>query len=245
MRTISLVIIGALAVLSCQTAPEGQRDEAPSSIVRAAYMFYTGGPGVAPAPLLAENTLRDLALGTSAEFLEKNRTWVARSDWRRDFKDLFDAAIRWKRETLAKGPAHIYRLSQEYRDRADARENQFDSLSYNLLRLAAKLGHADAKAELPQRRHPVDEPDRQAEWREMAHAGAVKNNYRWQIDLAQNYFRGHHIDKNLMKAYYWFLRAGANGANVVKLVPGLPAKLTPVERQKVRDWMVKGIVPEL
>ena len=85
-----------LSFVACQTAPKGQREEAPSSIVRAAYMFYTGGPGFAPAPLLAENTLRDPVLGISVEFLERNRASVARSDWRRDFKDLFDAAIRWK-----------------------------------------------------------------------------------------------------------------------------------------------------
>lgn len=211
LRAIFLVIIGALAVLSCQTAPEGQRDEAPSSIVRAAYMFYTGGPGFAPAPLLAENTLRDLVLGISAEFLERNRAWVARSDWRRDFKDLFDAAIRWKRATLAKGPAQIYRLSQEFRDRADARENQFDSLSYNLLRLAAEMGHADAKAELPPRRHPVDEPEVRARTWAREYSEAVNGNWRAQIYLAQEYLMGrasrYDVPKDTMKAYYWYLRA--------------------------------------
>ncbi len=68
----TVIALVCIVCVACQTAPEGQRNEAPSSIVRAAYMFYTGGPGFAPAPLLAENTLRDLVLGISAEFLESN-----------------------------------------------------------------------------------------------------------------------------------------------------------------------------
>lgn len=247
-RSRMVLAFVCLSFVACQTAPEDQRDEAPSSIVRAAYMFYTGGPGFAPAPLLAENTLRDLALGTSAEFLEKNRTWVARSDWRRDFKDLFDSVIRWKRETLEKGAGHIFRLSGEYRDRPNARENQFDSLSYVMLRLAAAMGHAAAKAELPNRRHPVDEPEVLARTWAREYSQAVNGNWRAQIYLAQEYLMGHasryNVPKDTMKAYYWYLRAKPSAAKSLRYISDVPARLSPVERKRVDEWVATGFVPE-
>ena len=148
MRAISSIAVLAFICIffaACQTAAESQPSERRSALVGAAYLYYSGTPGVGPAPLLAENTLRILFLRESAEFIEKNRKWVAGSDWRQGFKDLLDKVIGWKRGTLEKGPAHIYRLSHEYRKHPAASENEFDSLSYDLLRLAAEMGHAQAK----------------------------------------------------------------------------------------------------
>ncbi len=161
-RSTLLAIALALAV-SASPSSAKCRFDVPESTMKSAHIVYTGGPGFSPAPVQAQNILRIFVLQVSDECIAEHREWLARMRWERDFKDLFDNAIRWKRETLTKGAAHVYRLSHEFRNRPNAGDNQFDDLSYTLLRLAAEKGHAEAKAELPNRRHSMDEPGVRAE----------------------------------------------------------------------------------
>ena len=93
------------------------------------------------------------------------------------------------------GAAHIYRLSHEYRKRPDASANAFDALSYNLLWRAAEMGHAEAKADLPNRIHPVDEPASRTEFRRRMFNRAKANQAWAQKYLASDYLYSGHFEK--------------------------------------------------
>ena len=248
IRSKMAVVLVCIGIAACQTAVERKTEKGRSSEVAAAYLFYSGSPGSRPAPTLAENTLRMFVLGVSEPEIEKNCKWVTRSDWRQNFKDLFAQVILWKRETLGKGAAHVYRLSGQYRKRPDARENHFDSLSYNLLQLAAEMGHVEAQAELPLRRHPMDEPDVLAKNWAREYSEAVNGDWRAQIYLAQEYLMGrfsrYHVSRDPMKAYYWYLRAKPNAGKYLRHISNVPHRLSSAERARVEQWLAKGIVPE-
>jgi len=211
----------------------------------AARIVYTGGPGFDPAPVLAENMLRVFVLLSSNQCIAEHREWLARAPWEQGFKDVFAQTIRWKRDTLAKGAAHVYRLSHEYRKRPDARENIFDSLSYNLLQRAAKMGHAEAKAELPNRIHPFNEPASRTEFRGQMFNRARANQVWAQKYLASDYLYSGHFEKAPLKSYYWLLRAQANGVDVSDKSQTVLPMLSEKERLRVREWIDKGIVPGL
>lgn len=240
----TLLTIALALMVSASPSSAKCRFDVPESTMKSAHIVYTGGPGFSPAPIQAQNILRIFVLLASDGCVVEHREWLARMRWERDFKDLFDNAIRWKRETLAKGAAHIYRLSGEYRNRPDANENQFDDLSYNLLQLASRIGHAKAKAELPNRRHPMDEPGGRAELRERIFGWAKKNHVWAQMSLARDYLYSVHLEKDPLKSYYWSLRAQANGADMSDKIRTVLPMLSTAEQLRVREWIARIIVPD-
>lgn len=241
-----LTIALALAVSASPSSAKCMFD-VPESDMGAAHILYTGDPGFRPAPVLAQNMLRVFVLLASDECVAEHREWLARTRWERDFKNLFNNVIRWKRETLAKGAAYIYRLSGAYRQRPDARENQFDDLSYNLLQLAAEMGHAAAKAELPNRLHPMDEPGVRARYWARKYSEAVKGDPLAQIYVAQEYLMGrvsrNNVARDPMKAYYWYLKAKPSAGEFLRHISDVPGQLSAAERKQVEEWVATGVVP--
>lgn len=253
MRPFSSLIAVWLLVLAAPVPVHsyGHTDKVPAFELELAYFFYRG-PGTSPSPVLAENTLRLFVLGESKSYVGKNRKWLAQSDWQGDFKDLFDRAIRWVREIRAKEPENVYRLSHELQKRPDADENNFDSLSYRLLQIAAKMGHLNAIAELTQRVHPVDEPGVRAEMARTAYDYATREKGRYpdrfiadgQTNLAYSYWKGLGVEKDLMKALYWYLRGHEKGKDVSWAVFPISNMLSTSQMTQVKEWLDSGTVPK-
>ena len=245
-RPLFLTIVLALAV-SASPSSAKCRFDVPESDMGAAHIVYTGGPGFRPAPVLAQNMLRIFVLAATEECVSEHQEWLARTRWQQDFKDLFNNVVRWNREILARGAAHVYRLSHEYRNRPDAGENNFDSLSYNLLQLAAEMGHTEAKVELPHRRHPMDEPGVRAGYWARKYSEAVKGDPLAQIYVAQEYLMGrvsrNNVAKDPKKAYYWYLRAKPSAGESLRYISDAPDQLSAAERKQVEEWLAKGVVP--
>jgi hypothetical protein len=61
--------------------------------------------------------------------------------------------------------------------------------------------------------------------------------------MGQEYLISRHIERDPVKAYYWFSRAQANGRDVSTYLPYLRKVLSKSDRKRVRDWIDKGIVP--
>ena len=76
-------------------------------------------------------------------------------------------------------------------------------------------------------------------------AKAKKNDVRAQIYMSQEYLISRHIQRDRVKAYYWLLRAKANGRDVSAYLPSVCKALSPADQELVWDWIDKGVVPNL
>lgn len=146
-----------------------------------------------------------------------------------------DGAWRWWTELQRKGDEEILRIAQEL----DRRESHYARLLANeLYSEAERLGNINAKFHL----YSGFLKDAGADARlfvkkvlvELAAGGLEKA----QLLLAEEYQRGIGFDRDVSKASYWAIRAGA------PIPPSLEVLRTGEDRSQVREWLLSGSHPE-
>lgn len=249
MRTLKVAFVGlilAAALMPYAVGAAESNGRAPATDVNVAHVLFQP-PGGEPDHEGAENLLRYFALQEPDSSVDLNLAWVERSNWQTGFKTLFARAVGWARRTQVQNPDELYRLWREFSARPKAGERHWESVAVRLLALAAHRGHAAAKRD-------YEEWSRKATKKQWAadHAWLIKRVERgeaWAMSsLAVRYKLPRGPERNLAKAYYWFLRArtvtrGEDSEKAAHALAGVERRISPEEMWQALKWLEEGTAP--
>ncbi|MFQ5939433.1 MAG: hypothetical protein ACE5KL_05095, partial [Alphaproteobacteria bacterium] len=225
-----LVALGLAAFLVLGTAKADEEwflpeTKIPALSLKSAYWTYTGWHEPRDVAR-ARAELLLFVLKYSPDYVERNRAFAAKEDWSADFLADLDKAIEFVRGLREGDPREVYDLSKAFRVRGGDHDT---SIADDLLRLAEKMGSLDARLEILQ------------SWL-FLEGGKWRKHTRWgivfladdgfapaQIDLATRYRDGNGFEQSDEKAYYWLLRARANGLEVADQIEAMGESLSPEE----------------
>ena len=206
-----------------------------------AHLYFDGVGG--PKDLNeAKKTLKVLALSLPLDDVRRNRRYAKLEEWDAKFIELIDNAIAWQERIDREGPQYAYDLSHQYR--ADEPSASSKILADLLLSVAAEAKLPQAQFEVVKRFFDAPEPRLGEAALLMLLFLAKEDHSGAQEELARQYLAGNRLQRDSSKAYYWLLRAKANGAPIGEAIEEMAKDLTEDERKRASSWMAKGPVPE-
>lgn len=183
-------------------------------------------------------------------YARANLAWARANSWNARFLEEFDRQIGWMADLLAGHPDRIWEFVRQWqRDWSHEKDKVIvqlrESEVFSLKLLAHRRGSLKATFEWAQEQlgshNPAD--TRSLELGLGLLADAAHKGYAPALfDIIRRYRYGHGVTIDLLRAYYWTLRADAVGVDVSEPLATLSALLTPKQRGWAEEWIAEDRV---